>query len=362
MPINLEVNGVEYTNFTRATVSIAFDTLANDFAFQAVMPAGEKLPFKGGESCTVTVDGVLVLTGSIENIEGSFSSGMHNISIAGRDRTGDLIDSSVDVIDDLRGELTLKQIIEKVIAHIGSDLLVVDEANPKPFNKAEDIISPQPGDNAFEIIEEYAQKRQVLLSSNAEGNIVITNSTATPSGAVLQNALEATTNNILSASWSYSTTNLFNKYIQKGQLDPVALSFGESTSDNGVIAQDGEAIDSNIRAGRQLVMVSDKGFSQGQLQTRADWSKKIRTARSYPYACTSHSFKNSAGDVWALNTLVTVFDEFADIDRALLLNTATFSYGPEGSVSELGFVEENAYELLTTEPKPVGTNQDSFIL
>ena len=178
MPINLEVNGVEYTNFTMATVTLSLDALANEFSFQAVLPAGEQLPLRGGDKCSVLVDGELVLTGFIENITGRYTATDHTIFVTGRDRTADLIDSSIDVIDDIRAPATLKEIIEKVVQHIGSDLKVLDDAEPEKFNKSEDIVIPQPGDNAFDFVEGYAQKRQVLLTSNADGDIVITNSKA----------------------------------------------------------------------------------------------------------------------------------------------------------------------------------------
>ncbi len=362
MPINLQVNGVEYTNFTDASVSVALDTLSNDFTFTATLPAGQNLPFKGGESCTIVVDDELVMTGFIENVTGTYTAGSHVIIVSGRDKTADVLDSSINIMDDIRAPVTLKQIIEKVIEHIGADIAVVDAASPEPFNKAEDIVAPQPGDNAFQFIEGYAQKRQVLLTSNAEGNIVITNSEATPSGGVLQNALGGNSNNIVASSWAYLANGLYNKYIQKGQLDPVALSFGGSTSSDGVVSQQGEAVDDSIRAGRQLVTTPDKGFSQAQLQSRAEWSKKIRQGRSVSYSCDTQGFQNSAGALWTVNTLVSIFDDFADIDRDLLLNSIQFSYSGRGSISLLTFVEADAYELQLNEPKPVGSNQDSFIL
>ena len=362
MPINLEVNGVEYTNFTMATVTLSLDTLANDFSFQATHPSGEQLPLKGGDKCSILVDGVLVVTGFIENITGRYTATDHTIFVTGRDRTADLIDSSIDVLDDIRAPVTLKEIIEKVVQHIGSDLKVVDNANPEKFNKAEDIVSPQPGDNAFSFVEGYAQKRQVLLTSNADGNIVITNSKSTPSDSIIQNLVGASGNNVLTADWSYMTANLFNKYVQKGQLDPVALDFGGSKTADGLVSQKGEAIDDNVRVGRQKVMVSDMAFSGDQLRNRAEWSKKIRGARSVAYQCTVHGFKNSAGGQWDVNTLVSVVDSFADISRDLLLNSVRFLYNEDGSVALLNFVEANAYELVADEPKAVGTNQDSFIL
>lgn len=363
MPVTIEVNGVEYSNFTNASANIALDTLANDFTFDAVSPDDFFLPFKGGEACRILVDGNVVQTGFIENIEGSYSGDSHVVNISGRDKTADLIDSTIGALNDIRAPITLKELIERVIAHIGSDIQVVDNATPEPFNKAEDIVASTPGDNVFAFIEGYAQKRQVLLTSNADGNVVITNSEPTRSTGAVQHVIDADDNNVVNASWSYRTGGLFNKYIQLGQQDPVALNLGGSTTDDGIISQGGRATDSGIRAGRQLVVVADKGFSQDQLQKRAEWSKKIRRARSTVYSATVQGFSDKEGNIWAINQLVPVVDEFADINRNLLINTITFAFGTEiGSITTLGFVEANAYKLLTQEPVPVGTDQDAFIL
>ena len=362
MPINLEVDGVEYSNFTDATVNIALDTLANDFNFEAVSSEDSFLPFKGGEACVVVIDGERVLTGFIESIDGRHSAIEHRISISGRDKTGDLIDSSIGALNDIRAPITLKQLIERVIKHIGADITVIDTVSPEPFNKAEDIMSPSPGDNAFEFIEGYAQKRQVLLTSNADGNVVITNSNAVKGTGKIQHAIATQGNNVIDATWSYRTTDLYNKYIQLGQQDPVALDFGEATTDDGIIAQDSSSIDSSIREGRQLVSVADKGFSKDQLQKSAEWSKKVRRARSTVYSSQVQGFRGIGGDVWAVNEIVPVVDDFADINRELLVNTVSFAYSTRGSLTTLGFVEKNAYILLAQEPVPVGTDQDTFKL
>lgn len=362
MPINIEVDGTEYTNFTTATVNIALDTLANDFSFEAVTQKDFFLPFKGGEACRILVDDEVVLTGYIESIEGNHSATSHSIAITGRDRTADLIDSTLSALNDIRAPITLKELIERVIEHIGSDLKVIDNANPEPFNKAEDIAVPTPGDNAFVFVEGYAQKRQVLLTSDADGNIVITNSEPTRSTGFIQHALNSDDNNVVNASWSYNAIALFNKYIQLGQQDPVALSFGDSTSQDGVISQNSEAIDDSIREGRQLAVVADKGFSKEQLQKRADWSKKIRAVRSTVYSATVQGFRDQDKNLWAINQLVPVVDIFADINREQLVNTLSFSFSASGSLTTIGFVEPDAYQLLTQEPKPVGTDQDAFKL
>ena len=118
---------------------------------------GQGLPFKGGESCRVLVSDEPVLTGFIEVVEVSYDGSDHILNVSGRDKTGDLLDSSLDQFDDIRGdELSLKQVIESVISHLGLSITVTDEVNPPLFNSAEDIAAPEPGDNAFEFIERYS--------------------------------------------------------------------------------------------------------------------------------------------------------------------------------------------------------------
>lgn len=362
MPITLQVGGVEYTNFISATASVALDTLANDFSLQAVLPAGGSFPIPLGSACTVQVDGRRVVTGYVESITGNYDANSHVVVLTGRDRTADLLDSSIGVLDDIRAPITLKSIIEKVVAHIGSDLLVIDEATPEPFNEAEDLVKSEPGENAFQFVEAYAQKRQVILTSNADGNVVITNSSTVSSGAVLQNSTTSAGNNIVSAQWSALAGDLFNKYILKAQLDVVALDLSGASSDAGLVSQQGIATDKDVRAGRQMVTVDDKGFSNDQLKSRAEWSKKIRQSRSLLYNCTVSGFTNSVGDVWDVNKLVTVVDAYADVDRDLLLNSITYVFDAQGSVSHLAFVPANAYKILLNEPVPVGSNQSTFKL
>ena len=61
------------------------------------------------------------------------------------------------------------------------------KVNPKAFSDAEDLASPEPGENAFAFIEKYAKKRQVLLTSDSSGRIVIdANSGIKADGAVQQ--------------------------------------------------------------------------------------------------------------------------------------------------------------------------------
>lgn len=353
--MRLEVDGIEYSNFTSASCELRLDSLSNTFSFEAVAPGAQSLPFKGGEACKVAVDGETVLTGFIEVVSVSYDAGDHTINISGRDKTADLLDSTIDDIDDIRGEgLTLKILIEKVISQLGLDIQVIDEVNPDPFSAAEDIAAPEPGDNAFAFIEKYSRKRQVLLTSNGDGDVVIaTNSGQTADGAV-QHIVDASDNNVLTSSFSYDTTGRYNAYKMASGLNPVALNQAGDTDLASLVNQSGGVFDSEIRAGRQLILISESPFGGGDCEKRATWEADIRKARGLIYSATVPAFRvdGDEGDLWTINRIYQIVDDFIGKIEPMLCNSVRFTFDVDnGKNTELGFVGENAYTLLI-EPDP----------
>lgn len=355
MTIELRVNGQPYTQFDSASVGLRLDALSNTFNFQLASQDGNPLPFRGGEACEITVDRVKVLTGFIEIVEVDYSGNRHNISISGRDKTGDLLDSTLDSISDLSAPITLKQLIERVISSLGLNIEVIDNLNPDPFNQAEDIAAPEPGQNAFDFLEQYSRKRQALLSSNADGNIVITQAQATFVNAPLRNVVGSDTNNIIGGSVSYDTTGRFNRYKFSSALNAVALNFAGTVSLGDVVSQNGEFTDTDtVLTGRnrQLILIAEEGFSNAQNQARAQWEANIRKARSRVYSVVVNGFRNAQNALWNTNTLISIVGSFAGINARMLINNATFNFDLEtGSTTTLGFVNENAYTLTLEEPR-----------
>lgn len=357
--ILIRVNGIEYDQYLSAVVNISFETLANDYSFAATSNSGFP-PFKKGDLVEMLVDGIKVCTGFIERIEGQFSEKSHSITYSGRDKTADFIDSNIDVLNDLK-DLTLKQLIERMIENIGSSLKVIDKVNPKVFNVAEDIIKCEPGDNCFVKASEFAKKRQVFLTSDGSANIVISNSEPVDTGSLLQNKINSENNNVLSGSWMLSDEDRFNRYSLRSQLDPVGLALVPSPDIATASNQNGGIIlDNEVRKGRQFVAIKSKHSSE-ELKKRAEWTKKMRKVRGSTYRATVQGYRNAKNNLWDVNQLATVDDDFADISRKMLVSDIQFSYSEQGSFTTLDFVEEDAYIIAQQEPRKVGRQLDEFI-
>lgn len=350
--MKLEVSGVEYTDFTSLNAALHLDALANVFTFEAAAPNVSQLPFKGGELARVIVDGEPVLTGYIEIVGGGYDSQGHGITYQGRDRTGDFLDSMLDDIGDLVSPISLKSIIETAIKNIGSNLKVIDNVNPPLFKEAQDIAAPEPGDNAFDFVEFLARQKQVLLSSNSDGDIVIEKVPGGDSNGALQNIQGAANNNIISADFTYDETERFGVYKFVSSLNPITLNKTNKTSISTIVSQKGSIIDTDIRIGRQFVAISESMFGDDDNGDRALWEANIRKARGRVWSGTVQGYRPGPNfDIWRPNRLVTIVDEFADINTKMLINTVNFSLDPQdGRLTTLTLIDQNAYTLELEDP------------
>lgn len=344
MSIELNVRGVPYGNFTTANAKTALDELSGSFNFTAISTQNAPLPFKNGDACEIKVDGVSVINGFIENLQIGYSGNQHRIVVQGRDKTADIIDSSISAIA-LSPTISLKAAIEAVLADIGNtNISVKDFSNTEDFTKVEEKINAKVGQNAFEFIEFLARKRQRLLSPDGSGNIAIIKPLGVDIGGGVQNIIGSDSNNILESNVSYDQVDRFRKYIVKSQLDPVPTNFAGNTLVPNMAAQEGSAEDDEIRPGRQLVIKAEKTSGSTQCGLRADWEARIRKTRGKVYSCSVQGFSDHKGQLWTPNRIVQVVDQFCDIDAKMLLNSVEYSFDVQsGSISTLGFLDVKAY-------------------
>jgi prophage tail gpP-like protein len=344
--VNLEINGTPYTNFISARCELRLDSLSSSFSFQA--DAGESVfPFRVGDACRVIADGFVILTGYVEIIEHQYSATSHTVTVSGRDKTADLLDSTVNPIDDLRGEqLELKAVIQAVLDDIGANLSVIDNALPAPFTAAETVASPEAGDRAFSFIEKYSRKRQVLLTSDEQGNVQIDKNRGLTADGVVQHVVGRDDNNVISADFSIDSTGRYNLYKMVSQLNYTALNNAGETETATAVNQSGLVTDPEIRPGRQLVFLAETAGGSEDDQKRADWERNIRRARGLLYNATVKGYRvgNDSGDVWRVNRLYKIDDSYLGAAVDMLLNAATFSYNlDEGKTTSLQFVDKDSY-------------------
>ncbi len=360
--IVIEVDKIQYGNFTAASASLRLDALSNTFGVDATSDSKRPLPFKGGEACLVFAAGEQILSGNIEVVSAFYSSNDHTVSLTGRDKTGDLLDSTLAPIPDLK-VTTLKALCERVLKEIGLKISVIDEANPDPFNPAEDIESPDPAENAFMFLEKYARKRHVLLTSDFDGNLVITRSSGIETKGLIQNRKDNKngSNNVVAGQVDFDTTGRFNLYKAVSQLNPTVSSLATRLNPGSVANSSSKAVlDERIRGGRQLILISEAMTAANSSFDRASWEKDMRNARGTLYSPELIGFTDQENDLWQINTLPQVDDEDAGIQERMLIDSVTFSSSMDfGNKTTLTLMEPDAFNLELSRPVSTDTKATS---
>lgn len=341
--IQIEIDGNNLSDYIDGSVSIQLDQFCNSFNFTTTKSLVGEYNIFPEETCRIFINGKVAITGVIDSVSPSEDADSSTVSVSGRDRTCDVVDSDLPIGISLSGNFTLQTVIEKVLTALGlTDIKVVNEIDDLRSFTSADIVSAEVDKNCFDFINEYAQKVSALLVTNAEGNIVITRAGSKRYSDKLLNDIGNEDNNIISSSAGYDYSQRYNKYIVYSQSNTNTQTSNVSISN---VAQKGIAIDDEIRESRVMVMKANNACSSENCEEIATLEANIRRANSLKYSCEVYGFETNDGNLWEVNRLIQVYDIDADIDSELLIKGITFNMGSSGSTTSIELALADAYTL-----------------
>lgn len=344
--IVIEIDGENFGEFISGSVSRRFDEFCGTFNFKCTKDTAGDFNIDENSKCNIYVNGHKVITGVIDKVAPSDDSDSSEVDISGRDVTCDLVDSSLPQSINLSGDFDLPTVITKVLEafELQNDIKVINEIkNLRPFTKA-DIISAEVDKNAFDFMNEYAQKVSAVLLTDADGNIIITRAGESGTKTVIDKILNQVgnpDNNVLSSSASYDYSNRFYKYIVVSQGNANTAQ-KEISLDS--VSQKGIAYDEEVRKSRVLVIKSDKASNSATCGEIATLEANTRRANSLNYSCEVAGYQLNNGDLYSINTLMQVLDDDNFIDSELMIKSVTFNFG-DGSTTNLEFAVKDAYTM-----------------
>lgn len=368
-PITLEVNGIPFTGFVDPiSASCSVENLCGTFSFTTTQPKGNgflgdnTFPIKKGDKCRVLINNISIVNGFVEEITVQYDAHNHTVSLEGRDKTCDIVDSTLDGKITFHAPLDLVSITKQVLDYLGiNDIEVAANLEIKPFSQGE-IISSEVGQTAFEFIEYYAKKRHVLMTTDGNGNILFTQSGTQQLQTVLANSERILSKPIIkSASVNLSDTRKFYKYVAYAQTNSAGMQivndFNQLPVDQEVSMISKPAYDTDIkRTSRVYNFMSDTShLDQQDLDTRAVWEANVRTANGFKYGVTVQGFIAPQDNlIWRPNQLVTVVDDLCNVNSVLLVSSVKYSYSMDsGSETSLELVNKDAFttKILDKETK-----------
>jgi prophage tail gpP-like protein len=265
------------------------------------------------------------MTGIIEDISQPRDKSNFIISIRGRDKTGELIDSYMKPKQ--YRQKNFAALIKGVLQNNGYSFNIIQDVdNLKLIDKIED----GGREKIFDFLDNYAKKAQVLLLTNENGSIVITREGSELAKNTLDEESIINSNLLVSSSERYKYIDVYGS---------LKTDYSNKRSEQQV-----SIINSSVNSNKRVIIKAEKNSSRKSLESLANWYKNVKQAKGAKYEC---SVKNHFQDdqLWKANSLVNLVDETRNISGTFLLQGVKYRSGVDGNYTDLSIVNLGSFGL-----------------
>lgn len=296
------------------------------------------LPIFPGDRVEILLAGSPFFTAWVDGISPKVSENSHEIGVAGREVTCDLVDCSLLNSSGSWKNVTLRQLIGILGAPFGLEYSPDGGANPgDPFP----VFSAEPGDSVFTTLQKAASLRGVLLTTTRDGRVgLIQEGTGRSSDRLVYGV------NVRTASGNFDVKDRFSSYTVRGTSSPTpgGSYFAEAKK---MHVQAG-ATDLGVGRYRPLVLVGGNDMGHTSAATRAAWEATTRAAKSGALEVSVHGWAQTDGTLWECARLVSV--ELPPIlgpgSQDFLISQVRYSLNGSGTSATLSLVHPGAFKSL----------------
>ncbi|CUI61858.1 Mu-like prophage tail protein gpP [Achromobacter xylosoxidans] len=315
--ITLVVGGQAYGGWKSLEVERGIEQLAGEFQLTLTHRwPGEDAPIglREGLPCEVKVGQDLLITGYIDTIDIDLTDTSCRLNVSGRDKTGDLVDSSAIHGSGQWKNVRLEQIVRDICKPFGIEVLVQTDTG-----EAISSFSLDDGEKAFDAIDRAARSKAILVSSSPAGQLVLTRASETLIETKLVEGL-----NIRRISARHTWARRHSEIRMKAQVAGNDNQFGATAAHIQAKATDPE-----IDRYRPLIIHSEQGLSNAEAKERAQWEVSTRMGRGKRAQIVVVGWRTGqdgqVGDLWLPNTLVRVTSPRMFLDLDLLITSCRYT-------------------------------------
>ncbi|OYV32829.1 MAG: hypothetical protein B7Z80_25795 [Rhodospirillales bacterium 20-64-7] len=373
--VTLSVAGKALTRFSAISTCRNLRDIAGSFTVQYRDAGREAQSFnpdidttpgfaivKAGQACTLALDGTVVLTGWIDEVDATWEGDALTCSITGRDKTGDLVDCAAAPNGPVEyRNMNVLQIAQAICKPFGINVRAdVDIGGTFP------VFGIEVDELALSAIEKAARQQALLVLSDGIGGLLLTRGGITRGPAALTRP-----GNILGGGLKSSFAQRFSDYYVKGQTNktvtrqtqvavivdatdprsgltfPVNTTSANTTTESVSTLMTGHAIDPQITRYRPTVRQVKTQSGAATVQQQADWS--LRVAKGMGETLNYKVLDWRAGPdnaLWLPNQLVRVTDPFADIDKDMLISGITYNFDGNSESTTLELAGRTAFDRI----------------
>jgi len=329
-----EINGKKYEGVTSFQATDSVVEFGKSFLITVTVTSEitpSLLNISTQDEIKIFIDDNLILTGFIINKNISYDSSSHIIAFEGADKATDLIDSNI--VQKSYKIRNFPKLINQVLKDNGYNLKIINNVINLPLLSEKEEIHTENQETIIDFLFRYAQKVQVLLTTNQNGDIVITREDKLGNIGNATNELSGTNNNIISASFRDSTKDRFN----------IVEVFSQDTNEfhtEQASNQKGHATDNEIRSPRRKRVIFSNPTKTKFLNDYAKWFINIKKAKGKKYNIKLQGYYGKS--LWRSNNLIKVKDDFTGLNGEFLIEGVSYSKSINGSFTDLIIVEKGS--------------------
>ncbi len=342
----LKIAGKRYEGWTSLSIVRSIETLCGAFTFVITVREytdAPKWPLRSGDACAVEVDGEIVISGFIDDINPTIDDRGYSITIIGRDRSADLVDcSAIHKPGSWTGK-SIEAIAAELAKPFGLDVIAKVDTGEKVKRFA-----LQQGETVYAAIERLARFRGLLAVSNAQSQIEFIRP---GTGAIVADLVEG--ENILpGSSANHDVRDRFSEYLIKGQS-----SGDNQVNGKAAAAVKGDARDAAVARYRPLLIVAEDQATTANLRKRAAFEASTRAAKGQRAMIPVAGWRAPNGELWRPDQRVSVKAPFLLVDGIMLITEVSLVKDDRGSVTELTLTPPEAMSLM---PVPEGADASAI--
>lgn len=317
MGITLRVNGKEFSGFEDVSVTASIDEVARSFIFRTFEDLSNDII--GQDECTVFIEGQKVLTGYIEIIETTISSVRTALIFSGRSKTADFIDCSPSIKNFNFSKQNIAEIADRIAKPFGIDVISNVSGNKIKYTAVNQ------GETCFEYLERLCRQEGLLLTTNPDGDIVITQASKEQYEGSLN--IEDQTCGITNSTAYFDWSNRFSDYEVKAQSD-------NKTSKS--IAKD-----NSIKRYRPKIIIAEGNINSPK--NRAINHALRLSGESMTANFSIKGFFTNKNELIEPNKLIYVYNPYLRIDQSMLIKSVSYELNNESFGTEITLVDPRAY-------------------
>lgn len=335
------INGKPFMGWVSVTVVQSFDKATGDGKLTITELPDDPFPVHIGDDAVIEMAGQPVLTGMVYSIDGNHDVKDHKIQITLRDKTQDLIDSTLGPKVENKPPCTLDDVCKKTIGKMGLPIGVIDKIGPPPYRPAEVPV----GDIetfGHQYLDNWAQNRQCVLNTDGKGNLVIDRNQGRLGPGMLHKSrdMDDPMNNVLRAQFKNTLQDRHNQTAASAQKSPNDMDYWEGRPKGDAPAQAkplskhwGLETDSEIPPTRRRHFRTRSGIDHDSPKKKARWRSNLAKARGFQYVGRVQGFEAAPGTLWWHGWMIPVRDDHFLVRDTLFITQVKFHKDLKGGAS-----------------------------